>query len=59
MWWSQPHRQRGLVITIAVIVKTAVNLRGWQINAMVAVLALMALVFACGLVAEAGWSSRR
>ena len=41
----------GLVITIAVIVKTGINLDGWQLRATVALIALMLLVVACGLVA--------
>jgi type VII secretion integral membrane protein EccD len=41
----------GLVITIAVIVKTGINLDGWQLRATVALTALMLLVAACGLVA--------
>lgn len=41
----------GLTIAIAVIVKTAVNVDDWQIRSVVALIALMALVIACGLVA--------
>jgi type VII secretion integral membrane protein EccD len=41
----------GLTIAIAVIVKTAINVDDWQIRAMVALVALMLLVAACGLVA--------
>jgi type VII secretion integral membrane protein EccD len=41
----------GLAIGICTIVKTAVNLEDWQIRAMVALIVLMALVVACGLVA--------
>ena len=41
----------GLAIAIAVIFKTAVNLEHWQVNAIVTLFALMALVIACGLVA--------
>jgi type VII secretion integral membrane protein EccD len=41
----------GLVIAIAVIVKTAINVEGWQLKAAVALIALLALVVACGLVA--------
>lgn len=41
----------GLMIAIAVIVKTGVNLDGWQLRAAVALTALTLLVVACGLVA--------
>jgi type VII secretion integral membrane protein EccD len=41
----------GLAIAIALIVKTAINVEGWQVRAMVALFVLMALVVACGLVA--------
>jgi type VII secretion integral membrane protein EccD len=41
----------GLVIAIAVIVKAGINLDGWQLRATVALIALMLLVVACGLVA--------
>jgi type VII secretion integral membrane protein EccD len=41
----------GLVIAIAVIIKTGLNLDGWQLRAAVALIALLALVIACGLVA--------
>jgi type VII secretion integral membrane protein EccD len=41
----------GLVIAIAAIVKTGINLDGWQLRASVALIALMLLVVACGLVA--------
>jgi type VII secretion integral membrane protein EccD len=41
----------GLVIAIAVIVKVAMNVDGWQLRAAVALIALLALVVACGLVA--------
>jgi type VII secretion integral membrane protein EccD len=41
----------GLVIAIAAIVKTAINVDGWQVRAAVALAVLMLLVVACGLVA--------
>jgi type VII secretion integral membrane protein EccD len=41
----------GMAIAVALIVKTAINVEGWQIRAMVALFVLMALVAACGLVA--------
>jgi type VII secretion integral membrane protein EccD len=41
----------GLVIAIAVIVKTGINLDGWQLHTAVALIALLLLVVACGLVA--------
>ena len=41
----------GMAIAIAVIVKTAVNIDDWQIRATVALIMLIALVVACGLVA--------
>jgi type VII secretion integral membrane protein EccD len=41
----------GMTIAIAVIVKTAVYVEDWQIRSMVALVALMALVAACGLLA--------
>jgi type VII secretion integral membrane protein EccD len=41
----------GLVIAIALIVKTGLNLQGFQLRATVALIALLALVVACGLVA--------
>jgi hypothetical protein len=36
---------------MALIVKTGVNLPGWELRAMVALVALLTLVIACGLVA--------
>jgi hypothetical protein len=41
----------GLVIAITVIVKTAAHVDNWQIQGTVALIALMALIVACGLVA--------
>jgi type VII secretion integral membrane protein EccD len=41
----------GMAIAIALIVKTAINVEGWQIRAMVALFVLMILLAACGLVA--------
>jgi type VII secretion integral membrane protein EccD len=41
----------GMAIAIAVIVKTAVNIDDWQIRATVALIMLIVLVVACGLVA--------
>lgn len=41
----------GMTIAISLIVKTAINVDGWQIRAMVALMALMLLVVACGLAA--------
>ena len=41
----------GLLIAIAVIVKIAMNVEGWQLRAGVALVALLALVVGCGLVA--------
>jgi type VII secretion integral membrane protein EccD len=41
----------GLTIAVTVIVKTGTNVEHWQIRTMGALLALMALVLACGLVA--------
>lgn len=41
----------GLTIAVAVVLKTAVNVEGWQARAVVVLLALMVLVLACGLVA--------
>jgi type VII secretion integral membrane protein EccD len=41
----------GLAIALALIVKTATYLDGWQVNAAVALAGLMVLVAACGLVA--------
>ena len=41
----------GLVIAITVIVKTAAHVENWQIQGTVALIALMALIVACGLVA--------
>lgn len=41
----------GLTIAVAVILKTAVNVEGWQARAVVVLLALMVLILACGLVA--------
>jgi type VII secretion integral membrane protein EccD len=41
----------GLVIAIAVIVKTGLYLDGWQLRAAVTLIALLGLVVACGLVA--------
>lgn len=41
----------GMVIAIAVIVKSGINLDGWQLRATVALIALMLFVVACGLVA--------
>jgi hypothetical protein len=33
------------------VLKTAVNVEGWEVRAVVALLALMVLILACGLVA--------
>ena len=41
----------GLAIVLAVIVKTATFVPGWQVNAAVALVALTALLVVCGLVA--------
>lgn len=41
----------GLVIAIAVIVKTGLYVDGWHLRAAVTLIALLALVIACGLVA--------
>ncbi|MFV8161883.1 type VII secretion integral membrane protein EccD [Mycobacterium sp. 134] len=41
----------GLTIAVAVVLKTAVNVEGWQARAVVVLLALMVLILACGLVA--------
>ncbi|MGX9791291.1 type VII secretion integral membrane protein EccD [Mycobacterium sp. MMS18-G62] len=41
----------GLVIAVAVIAKTGLNLDGWQLRAAVTMIALTMLVVACGLVA--------
>jgi type VII secretion integral membrane protein EccD len=41
----------GLLIAIAVIVKTGLYVDGWQLRTAVALIALLALVVACGLVA--------
>jgi type VII secretion integral membrane protein EccD len=41
----------GLVIGVAVIVKTATFVKGWQVNAAVALVALTVLLVVCGLVA--------
>lgn len=41
----------GLTIAVAVVLKTALNVEGWQARAVVVLLALMALILACGLVA--------
>ena len=41
----------GLVIAVAVIVKTAVWVEGWQVDAAVALAALCVVVVVCGLVA--------
>jgi type VII secretion integral membrane protein EccD len=41
----------GLVIVVAVIVKTATFVDGWQVNAAVALVALTAVLLVCGLVA--------
>ncbi|MDV3124006.1 type VII secretion integral membrane protein EccD [Mycobacterium sp. 21AC1] len=41
----------GLIIAVAVLVKTALNIEPWQVRTVAALLALMALVLACGLVA--------
>jgi hypothetical protein len=41
----------GLVIAIGLIVKTGLYLDGWQLRAALALIALLALVVACGLVA--------
>lgn len=41
----------GLTIAVAVVLKTALNVEGWQARAVVVLLALMVLVLACGLVA--------
>lgn len=41
----------GLTIAVAVVLKTALNVEGWQARAVVALLALMVLILACGLVA--------
>ncbi len=41
----------GLAIAVAVIVKTAVYVEDWQVRAIVALIALMAIAVACGLAA--------
>lgn len=41
----------GLTIAVAVVLKTAVNVEGWEARAVVVLLALMVLILACGLVA--------
>ncbi|MEV0672995.1 type VII secretion integral membrane protein EccD [Mycobacterium sp. NPDC050441] len=41
----------GLTIAVAVVLKTAVNVEGWQVRAVVVLLALMVLILACGLAA--------
>jgi type VII secretion integral membrane protein EccD len=41
----------GLLIAIVIIVKTGLNLDGWELRASVALIALLSLVVACGLVA--------
>jgi len=41
----------GLVIAIAIIVKTGLYVEGWQARAVVTLIVLLALVVACGLVA--------
>lgn len=41
----------GLTIAVAVVLKTALNVEGWQTRAVVALLVLMVLILACGLVA--------
>ncbi|TMS55752.1 type VII secretion integral membrane protein EccD [Mycobacterium sp. DBP42] len=41
----------GLIIAVAVILKTALYVEGWQVRAVVVLLALMVLILACGLVA--------
>lgn len=41
----------GLTIAVAVVLKTALNVEGWQARAVVVLLALMVLILACGLVA--------
>jgi len=41
----------GMVIAIAVIVKIAMNVDGWQLRASVALIALLTIVVACGVVA--------
>lgn len=41
----------GLAIAVAVIVKNAVHVDGWQIRAVLALFVLLALVLACGLLA--------
>jgi ESX secretion system protein EccD len=41
----------GLLTASALIVKTAVDLDGWQFNAALALVVLMALIVACGLIA--------
>ncbi|QZH61490.1 type VII secretion integral membrane protein EccD [Mycolicibacterium farcinogenes] len=41
----------GLVIAVAVVLKTALYVEGWQVRAVVVLLALMVLILACGLVA--------
>jgi type VII secretion integral membrane protein EccD len=41
----------GLAIAIGVVVKTGINLPDWELRTMVALVALLALVVACGVVA--------
>jgi hypothetical protein len=41
----------GLIIPLVVIVKTAISVSGWQVNAAVALVALTAIVALCGLLA--------
>ncbi|MED5814298.1 type VII secretion integral membrane protein EccD [Mycolicibacterium sp. 050232] len=41
----------GLTIAVAVVLKTALNVEGWQVRAVIVLLALMVLILACGLVA--------
>ncbi|WP_235652657.1 type VII secretion integral membrane protein EccD [Mycolicibacterium boenickei] len=41
----------GLTIAVAVVLKTALNVEGWQTRAVVVLLVLMVLILACGLVA--------
>lgn len=48
----------GLTIALLTIVKTAVGLDNWEFNGTAALVVLMVLVVACGIIAP-GWSSRR
>jgi type VII secretion integral membrane protein EccD len=41
----------GMIIGFALVVKTALNLDGWQVYAVAALVVLMAILVACGLVA--------